>query len=137
MKTVDARPELLYHGKLMDPEPTGTMSLKAAAILLAAGNAVGVELQPGDGTAYRLLLAPAWIPIYRDASGGGVGDGAGYLIVSLFNLGTMYPLRRHAVPTYIAEHMKITNAWTATFLAWWLDQLWAEMDDVLAEEHGR
>lgn len=55
----DADGTLFCDDRQMDPEPkNGTLSLFAA--LLAAGETVYVNLQPGDGTRYNLMLVPLW-----------------------------------------------------------------------------
>jgi hypothetical protein len=118
---------LLYHGRPMARHPIGKR-IEAVASDLRNGHAVGVELQPGDGTVYYLLLAPAWNPNHRDAAPH-VGDDrrSSTLIVGYHSYG-MAPLSDRADWGYVAEKLNC-NEWTARLLAWWLAELWAEIEE--------
>ena len=119
---------LLFHGRVMSPHPAG-VKLETVAKRLRAEIAVGVELCPGDGTSYRLLIAPAWSPRYFDASAGVGPEGTGYLIVGYYT--GMHAFRRGTTWQYVAEKLNLRGLsaeWTARFLAWWLGQLWDAID---------
>lgn len=117
---------LLYHGRPMARHPVGSR-IERVASDLKNGHAVGVELNPGDGTSYRLLLAPAWDKQYRDATAGVGKTGKGYLLVSYYT--GMYAFALPTAWPTLADKLNIRNEWTARLLAWWLAELWAEIEE--------
>ncbi len=116
---------LEYHGTPMAFQPTRVLCLQAHGPLEAdepedadilelvtAGYSVFVQLEPGDGTRYGLLLS-------RTADGlsvmriGDVGDGATTVI--------------HGRPVGQLECSPLApyNQWSRIFFAWWLNRLCA------------
>lgn len=112
--------------KTLDLAPRNTTIAEAAATLLD-GYAVGIVLEPGDMTVYRILIAPCWTPAFAPLAGGGIGDGSDYLLVATQFVGH-YPIVRLAAPSYVADKVGRGNAHTGEVVAGFLDLLWKEID---------
>ncbi len=122
--------ELLYHGRPMRLAPTRILCLQAhgpldadeptdADILglLTEGYAVFVQLEPGDGTRYGLLLTA---DLYADSEcltvvRIGVPNGRA-LFVGPANEGA-------ALQPDECMPLARSNEWSRVFFAWWLNEL--------------
>lgn len=104
---------LLYNGVKMNDEPRNISLFDCAAALLW-GEAVSVQLEPGDGTRYALEIIPLWAPfvLHRD-------DHTGVLVV--------YDGQSFTVERGAHFYGESANLWTNLFLSWWFDRLWYAM----------
>lgn len=129
-----AIPELLYHGRQMNPTPLGS-SMDDVARALQGEHPVSAEIEPGDGTYYNVLIVPAWCEHVKEHLGryGIPAEKAkDYLIVT--------KLTDADSPTFYAaddvgawDMHGIENQWTRDVLVWWLRYLWLH----IAEARGR
>ncbi len=122
---------LEYHGKEMNPFPTDT-SLTSLVHDLMVGRSATVELQPGDGTRYELLLVPMWENTVR-LVGWGAEDSYNGLVAVRLRGG--YPAGASIVflnrPNAVNELSRLSgdNDWTATLLEWWFQHLAALINE--------
>jgi hypothetical protein len=103
------------HGPLDGDEPIDGSSPDYVGWQLAQfmddGYSVFVELQPGDGTRYGLLLN---------------GDGHGGMVVArvgCWSEGSVWLRSGVAVKVSECAPLAPTNAWSCVFFAWWLNTL--------------
>jgi hypothetical protein len=99
---------LQSHGPLDSDEPNDANILS----LLADGYAVFVELQPGDGTRYGLLLTEAVSGINVMRIGAPARGGSVYV-----------SLGRPAIVEEDCAPLAPSNPWSRVFFAWWLNAL--------------
>lgn len=115
--------ELAYHGRAMKLTPTRILCLQAHGPLdgdeppdvnilglLADDYTVFVELQPGDGTRYGLLLS---------------GPSSRFTVMRVggYGTGAISVVRGEPVTSAMCEPLCPFNGWTQEFLAWWLSAL--------------
>lgn len=99
MKTKEIEP-LLYNGRPMAIEPHN-MALAMVAGCLKDGQSVMVQLEPGDGTHYGILITPAW------------ADSVAPDMFYAFKGGTD-----------VWDIPSIKHHWTRQVFAWWFSILW-------------
>ena len=116
--------ELMYNGKPMKVQPIGPYTITDYARWIREGKAVAVELEPGDGTYYNLLIVPCHAPQLLgrlERFGIPITEAHQYLIVTY--------LKDDGGPTYVVpmfsvdHHMddgRIHNSWTKRLIIWWL-----------------
>lgn len=129
--------ELAYHGRAMKFEPTRILCLQAfgpldgdepegADILglLGDGYTVFVELQPGDGTRYGLLLtgAPGRFSVMRVG-----GHSTGAITVE----------REVLTTAAMCEPLAPFNTWSQEFFAWWVNKLLSKARGAMRDEKCR
>lgn len=116
---------LKYGTKEMRPQPINT-TLDAIVTCLEHGHhPVIVELEPGDGTYYNLLIVPAWA-VYVAPHLGRYGIPADraheYLIVTRLSDRRGWGFYATAQVGVWDLH-GIENDWTRELLAWWLREI--------------
>lgn len=119
--------ELRYHNnKLMNPEPINRKFCSVSTVLKDEHPLV-VQLEPGDGTHYSLLITPAAHPYIQHSLGRwGIPDDIAqdYLLVTkLDQMGPMASIWIN-VKTEIGvwQTAKLSpNEWSQELLAWWLN----------------
>lgn len=120
--------EALSHGgKLMKSDTIEGVTVDQLAEALERGDGVCVELEPGDGTYYNLIILPTWAPEFRNKFrrfGINPGCDKDYLIVTRMNDdgGQTFIFQSWGEVWDLAEHIR--NEWTVIFFTWWLKNLW-------------
>jgi hypothetical protein len=115
--------ELKFHDALMRWSPTRVRCLQAGGpldadeppdtdlfSLLRDGYAVFVELQPGDGTRYGLLLTSG-------------AHGINVMRIGALSDGSVRLSLDHAMRPEDCTALAPANEWTRMLLAWWLNEL--------------
>lgn len=119
---------LRYGGQVMNMEPTN-MSLGEAVTRLFHGEAVHIDLQPGDATRYQLYIIPLWNRILKP---GNVShsDSDDMVVLALLNIDRKTALVRlspEALDTFYA--VENDNEWTRHILASFVSRLANTMQD--------
>lgn len=121
---------LEHYGKPMRADPQN-MPIGYVVSSLLDGHSVYVDLQPGDGTRYELLLQPLDAFLYDQTGTVGVPSWEpGYLLVTrLIGGQPVASVIIGAVPDEslgMSELMPLShgNAWTLDLLTWWLACVW-------------
>lgn len=136
-----AVPALLYNGRQMNPEPRNppglglALDLKSVARLLQLdAYPLIVELEPGDGTYYNLLIVPAWSEFTTTHLGryGIPPDKTrDFLIVTKLSDGESQTF-------FAADDVGewdlhgIENNWSRELIVWWLRFLWQHITKLRA-----
>ena len=121
-------PELKYHtGKTMQVEPENLPLAHIATSLLEGKPAVAL-LEPGDATAYHLLIVPCWaeqVHTYLGRFGIPAGSARKYLLVVKLDQdtsrGVWIPLCEATRPHHTQG--LTDNPWSVELLAWWISHL--------------
>jgi len=127
-------PQLTYGSKAMHPEPVN-MTMQDLVHELAGAedspNPVIVELEPGDGTYYNLLIVPAWhidVGTFLGRYGIQVEEAERYLIVT--KLDDQQGRAFYATKDVGEWDLHgIENDWTRELLVWWLKILWGLIEE--------
>jgi hypothetical protein len=128
-------PPLLYNGQPMKFKPTRILCLQAqgpldsdepddaeVCTLLLDGYAVFVELQPGDGTRYGLLLTTGFAADRKQTVGAGINVTR---IGAIADGSLIVPFGKPPTPKDCIP-LAPSNEWTQLFFAWWLTALLGE-----------
>lgn len=119
--------KLTYNGRELSAEPSG-MTLARVARILEDDKPVSVLLEPGDATAYHLLLVPCGYEHVRSTLGwAGVPEGVAedyLLVISLDPRGgtEIIPWDGRKISLEYVVQLE-ANDWSRSLLAWWLDTL--------------
>jgi hypothetical protein len=115
-------PELVFHGKVMKWKPAN-MTVDHLMYELRTRRAVHVQLEPGDGTRYDLVVT--WAPAIAGAFYLTARDAGDFLHVTRVIGGDLIYSMLFGEASIRPAHMPIANGneWTAVVLAWWLDEL--------------
>lgn len=120
--------KLSYHGKELRLEPiNATMGVIAAELL--KGHPALAILEPGDATRYEVILVPCWssnIRLGLASQGIRPTETDDYLLCAKLNGNTGTFFATEHVQEYDIE--TIHNEWSCHFLAWWLRNLWREIN---------
>ena len=117
--------ELLYNSKAMKVEPIN-ISMQDAAAILRGGGPVVVELEPGDGTYYALMLVPLYSSNIAESLGRyGIqpAEAHHYLFVAKLESDgcDFIPIHANLGPYHFDE--LTGNDWSKQFLGWWFTEL--------------
>jgi hypothetical protein len=111
--------------RAMQPEPVG-MSVAAVAARLDKGETVSVQLQPGDGTRYDLLLVPVWAEHVGAWSLGFTENGKRQ---TLFVINAQSPSKLRGTYVMRGGYYGVLlecgawyAPWSVTLLEWWLEE---------------
>lgn len=120
---------LEYHGRQMNAEPIN-IDLGTVADKLRGGSPVVVQLEPGDGTHYCLLVVPAWADDVRnhlDRFGIRPHSAESYMIVTQLDDtgGHGFYAFADGVEEWDLKH--IHNDWTRAVFCWWFNLLWPKI----------
>ena len=118
-------------GRAMKAEPVNLGMLNVANYL-ECGETVVVELEPGDGTYYSLLLVPCWaegVANYLDRWGITAEGAHKYLmVVKLEQEGShaVWIPMQETIQEHHVAHLS-TSAWSQRLFAWWFGELFEVM----------
>lgn len=125
---------LNYNGKTMDRAPING-SVYEFARLIEEGSTIVAELEPGDATYYSLLIVPCWSNYtahFLGRWGVPATHSHEYLFVSRLSdpesMGCFIH-NHHPVLEFDVEALS-RNKWSQQLLAWWLTQLWEEINAI-------
>ncbi len=124
-------PALRYGAKVMEPEPRNDSLAEVAAILAHGGQSVIVELEPGDGTYYNLLLVPAWAAYVQPHLGRyGIQPAEAHRFLIVTKLTDQEGSAFYATRDVGEWDLHgIENEWSRTLLVWWLRILWQHIGE--------
>lgn len=119
--------ELLYIGKPMQVQPEN-LPLKHLAASLREGKSVVAILEPGDGTAYQLLIVPCWaeqVQTYLGRFGIPAGNARKYLLAVKLGQDSSRGVWIPMDETTRTHHTNglTDDEWSQELLAWWLTHL--------------
>lgn len=115
--------DLFYGEKKMSREPIN-ISFEDVVNILAVGDPVFINLQPGDATRYNIFITPCWNrKIKTHLKGIGIDEYNSYEYITFH-----YEIRHRAsiVPIFCHPNDFIElsqNQWTQTFFSWFVNNI--------------
>jgi hypothetical protein len=119
----------------MRPEPVRGGTISRVAALLDAGQVVSVQLEPGDGTRYDLVIVPLWSQ-HVDAYALGYASESLRECLLILNAQSASnargaTIRRNGYYRVLNECGAWESLWSTTFLQWWFEcNLWPRIEAI-------